>query len=240
MHTDKGTVYILCKPSRETEQPVDLYKFNGTLTEHLGQVPGSDTDGMAMLYQWIPVPRSESASTWGYFHNFGRQAKLLLYSNNNMNYTVVDDMLGVGYFTLRETGRYQTGRVKTKVSEAVSITSGIIALVVFLTVLSYLYRQRSRRATRDIPLTTISPGVHREVYGEDASDELPKYEAQRATDHVPQSLVRHGTTSEPPEYSVSVSLSPTSVTADGTAIPMATSTATLNPSAPGGQTGDST
>jgi hypothetical protein len=149
-------------------------------------------------------------------------------------------MLGVGYFTLREIGGYHTGRDKTKVSEAIPITIGIMAAVVVLTVLSYLYRRRSRRRrTGDIPLTAISPGVHREVYGDDASDELPKYEAQSATDQVPQPLVRHGTMSEPPGYSVSVPLSP-SVTTDSAATPMATSTAMLNPSAPGEQTSAST
>jgi hypothetical protein len=191
-----------------------------------------------MFYQWIPVPRNGSASTWGYFHGLGRQAKLLTYSNDNLNYTVVEDMLDVGYYMLRETGGYPDN---SKVPEFIPIIIGIVAAVVVLTVLSYLYHRHSRRcATGDIPLTTISPGVHREVNGENASDELPKYEAQSATDQVPQSLARNGTTSEPPGYSVSVPLSPTSVTTDGTAIPMATSTATLNPSAPGEQTSAST
>ncbi|KAK3825594.1 MAG: hypothetical protein J3Q66DRAFT_365348 [Benniella sp.] len=189
MHTDKGTVYILCKPSREIEQTAHLYRFNGTSMEHLGHVPGLDNKRMTILYQWIPVPRSESASTWAYFQDLDRQAKLLLYSNNNMSYTVVDDMFGVGYLTVREINRQPTGRDKIKVPEAIPITIGIIAAIVVLTVIWNLFRlRRRRRATGDIPLTTLSPSVHRETYGEDASDELPKYEAQSATDQIPQPL----------------------------------------------------
>ncbi|KAF9345733.1 hypothetical protein BGX34_004529 [Mortierella sp. NVP85] len=238
MHADKGTVYILCKPSREIEQPVDLYRFNGTSTEYLGQIPTKSDAGTSIFYQWIPVPRNGSASTWGYFHGLGGQAKLMTYSNDNLNYTVVDDMLDVGYYMLRGTDGYPDN---SKVPEFIPITIGIVAAIVILTVLSYFYYRRSHRcATGDIPLTTVSPGGRRDVYGENASGDLPKYEMQSATDQVPQSLVRHGTTGEPPEYSVSVPLNLTSVTADGTAIPMATSTVTLNPSASGGQTSAST
>jgi hypothetical protein len=110
---------------------------------------------------------------------------------------------------------------------------------VVITLLSRLFRRGSPRPTGLIPLTTISPGVHREAHGEDASDELPKYEVLSTTSQAPQPLVRHDTTSEPPGYSA-LPTNPTSVAAADTAGAMVTTaaaatTTAVDSSAPGDQ-----
>ncbi|KAF9347795.1 hypothetical protein BGX34_002883, partial [Mortierella sp. NVP85] len=112
MHTDNGTVYIVCYSSRETEQSVNLYRFNGISMEHLGQVPGQlDATGKPGLYQWIPVPKTKSASTWAYFLGHKRQAKLLKYPDANSSYAIAEDTFETGYLTLREIDVYPRNRL---------------------------------------------------------------------------------------------------------------------------------
>ncbi|KAK3825592.1 MAG: hypothetical protein J3Q66DRAFT_384755 [Benniella sp.] len=252
MHTDKDTVYILCSVSRMAGKPAfELYRFNGKSTEHLGQMPTDDgITFSSSFYQWIPVPKNGSASTWAYISSLERRVYGINYTEINSDYL----KNGGKFFTSpRYLSTYEAGGDSWVeddpfpaadsdfgIPKFIPIVIGCIAAIVVITLLSRLFRRRSPRPTGPIPLTTISPGVHREVHGEDASDELPKYEIQSTTDQTPQPLVRHDTTSEPPGYSVSPPTNPTFVTADDTAgatvtAAAATGTTTVDSSAPNDQ-----
>ncbi|KAF9352026.1 hypothetical protein BGX34_000222 [Mortierella sp. NVP85] len=250
MHTDKSTVYILCSVSRMAKKPAfELYRFNGVSTEHLGQMPTDDgiTFGSS-FYQWIPVPKNGSASTWTYISSLQKWVYGINYTEVNSNYLKNPGKFYTIplYLSFEEAGGTSWRRDDVPTSDTdfgipkfIPIIIGCIAAIVVLTLLTRLFRRGSPRPTGPIPLTTISPGVHREAYGEDASDELPKYEVQ--SDQVPQPLVRHDTMSEPPGYSVSPATNPTSVTAADTAgatvttAAAAATTTTVDSSAPGDQ-----
>ncbi|KAK3825595.1 MAG: hypothetical protein J3Q66DRAFT_420601 [Benniella sp.] len=154
MHTDNGTVYILCK----------------------------------LFPEWIPVPKKSSASTWAYFLGQKRQAKLLKYPDVNSTFAIAGGTFEAGYRTLREMGypRDKMGNADHggdsgdsnhgQLLSIFSIIFGIIFAIVVVGLLARYFRRRNPKPTGDIPLTiTASPGVHREVNGEDASDALPTH-----------------------------------------------------------------
>ncbi|KAI8346533.1 hypothetical protein B0O80DRAFT_240280 [Mortierella sp. GBAus27b] len=248
MQVDKQTVHILCALSTSKgPQPFTfkLYKFNGTATESLGSLMGEGREIMDPEIRWSHVPNFNGSATWAYA--FGTRFKTgyeISFVHDNSQYMFNPKYFEVDNYISREqfiaTYPNYDGR-HTYNDDGVSNLGVLIPIllvgVAALSIGTLLYVLIVRRRRRSRPYPTLNngvplnplPAVHREVYGEDASDELPKYTPHDASGQVlvSESLGQHDPTNEPPSYTTSMPESPpTADTTTATSTSAATATAT--------------
>ncbi|KAG0245519.1 hypothetical protein B0O80DRAFT_503443 [Mortierella sp. GBAus27b] len=243
METDKQAVYILCYlRSLNTSVPpspqYQLYKFDGTTTRNLSSIKQEDNIAGVGYEPWIPAPSGNGSASWAYaFSNVNKHGYQFNFTGNNSDILsrpmdFDPDPRYISYNDMWEPPRNNPSSSSPlmNVPQIVGITIVSFAVIALLARVCQLVRRgkQPRAANADIALITVlpvAPAVNRELYGEDASDELPKYTPQDTNTLTLESLGRADTTSEPPNYSVAVPVLPAAADVDITATTPADHTA---------------